>query len=43
MQVRIVKNWSKVCEDFGAQIRDAILKHNTPKRAAELKTLLAAA
>ena len=32
-----------VCEDFGAQIRDALLKHNTPKRAGELKQLLTAA
>ncbi|XP_043229684.1 catalase-like isoform X2 [Amphibalanus amphitrite] len=43
IQARIVKNWSMVCEDFGAQIRDALLKHNTPKRADELKELLAAA
>ena len=43
LQARIVKNWSMVCEDFGAQIRDALLKHNSPQRAAELKELLTAA
>ncbi|XP_037086315.1 catalase-like [Pollicipes pollicipes] len=41
IQARIVKNWSMVCEDFGARIRDALLKHNTPKKAEELKALLA--
>ena len=42
-QARIVKNWSMVCDDFGAQIRDALLKHNSAQRANELKELLAAA